>query len=566
MARTGGRTCAVVDEPVSGKPGEPYPGPAAAADPEAVLAALDPEQRQVALATPGPVCVLAGAGTGKTRAVAHRIAYAALTGVVDPAHVLAVTFTTRAAGELRGPAAPAGRAGRRAWSGSRPAPSTRPRCASSSTSGRPPWAAGPAAVLDSKVSLLAEAARRPAGVAPGCRGAARRRGRDRVGQGRPRSGRTTTPGRRRRRAAPRRSPPTSGPAVRRLRGSAPRPAPGGLRVRARAHRRHPRRAPAGRRRGHGTGTATSWSMSTRTSTRCRSCCWTAGPGIATTCAWSATRGRPSTRSPGPPPAYLTGFAAEFPDATVVELVRNYRSTPQIIALANQLTGAAGPRSLADQLRAGAGWADRRARRSGPAARRRWSPSGPRARRPSSPSTRTRRPRRRRWPRGWPRCRAEGVPPGQIAVLVRTNAQTLALEQALAERGVPCQVRGAERFFDRPEVRQATGLLRAAAKSVSVRGQRDPPAEVRHDPGRAGPHPRAPAGPRRRPGALGVAGGAGPAGRGLFRRPSGRRAWAPSSASWPAAAPSGTPRPSRASPWPRCTRPRGWSGTWSSCPA
>jgi DNA helicase-2/ATP-dependent DNA helicase PcrA len=41
---------------------------------DAVLAALDPEQREVALAARGPVCVLAGAGTGKTRAVAHRIA------------------------------------------------------------------------------------------------------------------------------------------------------------------------------------------------------------------------------------------------------------------------------------------------------------------------------------------------------------------------------------------------------------------------------------------------------------------------------------------------------------
>src|SRR5450432_3115894 len=69
---------------------------------EAVLAALDPEQREVALASRGPVCVLAGAGTGKTRAVAHRIGYAVATGVVDPGHVLAVTFTTRAAGELRG--------------------------------------------------------------------------------------------------------------------------------------------------------------------------------------------------------------------------------------------------------------------------------------------------------------------------------------------------------------------------------------------------------------------------------------------------------------------------------
>src|SRR4051812_38408311 len=67
-----------------------------------VLAGLDPEQREVAEATRGPVCVLAGAGTGKTRAITHRIAYAVLTGVVSPQRVLAVTFTTRAAGELRG--------------------------------------------------------------------------------------------------------------------------------------------------------------------------------------------------------------------------------------------------------------------------------------------------------------------------------------------------------------------------------------------------------------------------------------------------------------------------------
>jgi DNA helicase-2/ATP-dependent DNA helicase PcrA len=68
---------------------------------EGVLAGLDPEQRAVAEAVRGPVCVLAGAGTGKTRAITHRIAYAVLTGVVAPQRVLAVTFTTRAAGELR---------------------------------------------------------------------------------------------------------------------------------------------------------------------------------------------------------------------------------------------------------------------------------------------------------------------------------------------------------------------------------------------------------------------------------------------------------------------------------
>ncbi len=59
--------------------------------PEAVLAALDPEQREVALAARGPVCVIAGAGTGKTRAIAHRVAYG---------------------GRAAGPAAPARRARR----------------------------------------------------------------------------------------------------------------------------------------------------------------------------------------------------------------------------------------------------------------------------------------------------------------------------------------------------------------------------------------------------------------------------------------------------------------------
>jgi len=68
---------------------------------EEILEALDIEQRAVALATRGPVCVIAGAGTGKTRAITHRIAYAAAIGTMDPHKVLALTFTARAAGEMR---------------------------------------------------------------------------------------------------------------------------------------------------------------------------------------------------------------------------------------------------------------------------------------------------------------------------------------------------------------------------------------------------------------------------------------------------------------------------------
>lgn len=66
-----------------------------------LLEGLDPEQRSVASHTGGPLVVLAGAGTGKTRAITHRIAYQAATGQSDPRHVLALTFTTKAAGEMR---------------------------------------------------------------------------------------------------------------------------------------------------------------------------------------------------------------------------------------------------------------------------------------------------------------------------------------------------------------------------------------------------------------------------------------------------------------------------------
>lgn len=69
--------------------------------PDELLAALDAEQRTVARTLLGPVAVLAGAGTGKTRAITHRIAYGVATGTYAPNHVLALTFTTRAAGELR---------------------------------------------------------------------------------------------------------------------------------------------------------------------------------------------------------------------------------------------------------------------------------------------------------------------------------------------------------------------------------------------------------------------------------------------------------------------------------
>jgi DNA helicase-2/ATP-dependent DNA helicase PcrA len=69
--------------------------------PDELLAGLDEQQRQAAEALLGPVVLLAGAGTGKTRAITHRIAYGVATGVYSPSRMMALTFTARAAGDLR---------------------------------------------------------------------------------------------------------------------------------------------------------------------------------------------------------------------------------------------------------------------------------------------------------------------------------------------------------------------------------------------------------------------------------------------------------------------------------
>jgi DNA helicase-2/ATP-dependent DNA helicase PcrA len=68
---------------------------------EKYLVGLDDEQREAASAIRGPVVIIAGAGTGKTRTITHRIAHAIENGVAEPSHTLALTYTAKAASELR---------------------------------------------------------------------------------------------------------------------------------------------------------------------------------------------------------------------------------------------------------------------------------------------------------------------------------------------------------------------------------------------------------------------------------------------------------------------------------
>ncbi len=140
--------------------------------------------------------------------------------------------------------------------------------------------------------------------------------------------------------------------------------------------------------------------------------------------------------------YLLGFPERFPSAKVVRLVRDYRSTPQVVEVANRILASA----------------------TGPAARHRIElqaqrPAGPPA---SFVEHADEVAEAGAVGREIRRLVDSGTPPREIAVLFRVNAQSEAYEQALADIGVPYVVRGAERFFDRPEVRQAAMVLRGAA--------------------------------------------------------------------------------------------------------
>lgn len=403
-----------------------------------ILEALDPDQRAVATALTGPVCVLAGAGTGKTRAITHRIAYGVRTGVYQPTSVLAVTFTARAAGEMRTRLRDLGVAGVQARTFHAAALKQLSYFWPRIVGGAPPR------ILEHKAPAVGQAA------------AALGMTVDRV-------------------------------AVRDLSSEiewakvSMIPADDYPRAVAALHREPPAgfdaHAVARLMRSYEEAKTARGVIDFEDVLLYVGDMIHSNPPVADEIRrqyrrfvvdeyqdvsplqqfvldqWLGDRdelcvvGDPSQTIysfTGATPHHLLSFRKAYPKAVEVRLVRDYRSTPQVVSLANAL--------LAD--RAGRGFAglELKAQR----------PSGP-------PVTFTvfddDEAEAAQVAAAVGRLVRSGTPAGEIAVLYRTNAQSELYEQALADAGIAYLVRGGERFFQRREVREGIVLLRGAARAV-----------------------------------------------------------------------------------------------------
>jgi DNA helicase II / ATP-dependent DNA helicase PcrA len=445
-------------------------------DADDLLTALDPEQREVAMATRGPVCVLAGAGTGKTRAITHRIAYAVATGIVNPAHVLALTFTVRAAGELRGRL--------RALGGGAEAvrASTFHSAALRQLTYFWPKAIGGRAprLVESKHALIREAARdlrlartESAALAE----AVTEIEWAKVCQTHPDAYVPVA-------MSAGRTPALGVETVGRL-------------YQAYEQMRRDRQLidfesvleltaailltePAFAREVHSTFRyfTVDEFQDVNPLQKLLLDAWLGGRsevcvvGDPQQTIYSFT---------GATSAFLRSFGSDYPDARVVELVRDYRSTPQVVAVANRLM------ALRDPADSGPASADARSSGGGtsfggvpaagtaaPAGAALVGAAGPAlelvAQRPAGPPpTLTKYPDEEAEATGVASSIRSlldrGVAADEIAILLRINAHSERFERALDAVGVPYVIRGGERFYDRPEVKQALVLLRGAARAA-----------------------------------------------------------------------------------------------------
>ncbi|WP_250447803.1 ATP-dependent helicase, partial [Actinotalea sp. C106] len=404
-----------------------------------LLDALDPDQREVALALTGPVCVLAGAGTGKTRAITHRIAYGVRTGTYKPTSVLAVTFTARAAGEMRTRLRQLGVAGVQARTFHAAALRQLSYFWPQVVGGTPPR------ILEHKASVVAEAAARLS------LGVDRLSIRDLASEIEWSKVSLVAADDYVRAATATDRPPPAGydrATVARLITAyeEAKDARGVIDFEdvlvMLGHMLESRRDVAETVRGQYRHFVVDEYQDVSPAQQYLLDQWLGGRhelcvvGDPSQTIYSFT---------GATPHHLLTFAQKRPGAQVVRLVRDYRSTPQVVDLANRLLSAVPGRrrgttalELVAQRPTGPPvgftvYDDDEAEASGVAAR-------------------------------VGRLIAAGTPASEIAVLYRTNAQSEAYEQALADAGIGYLVRGGERFFARKEVRDAIVLLRGAARS------------------------------------------------------------------------------------------------------
>ena len=409
----------------------PAPGPGSA---DRLLEALDPEQREVALAITGPVRVLAGAGTGKTRAITHRIAYGVATGVYNPTEVLAVTFTTRAAGEMRGRLRSLGAGGVQA----------RTFHSAALRQARYFWPrvyGGELPVLtESKLPLLGNAARRNRLQTDQAtlRDLASEIEWAKVSNVRPDDYARVAEARGR--TVSGHDPATVArvfAAYEQVKRDQGRMDMEDVLLCAAALLAEDERVAAEVRRQYRWFVVDEFQDVSPIQAALLDL-WLGGRSDL------CVVGDPAQTIysfAGASSSYLLDFPKRYPGTRSVELVRNYRSTPQVVAAANQLlagTSSAGV-SLRSQQEAGpdiryAEHPDEVAEAEAVAAR-------------------------------ILELRREGTPLRELAVLFRINAHSEVFEEALAARGIPYVVRGAARFFERPEVRKAVTLLRGAARSA-----------------------------------------------------------------------------------------------------